>query len=86
MAKITRNIIAEFTLKEEEIVQSIWDMDCVDQLYLIARLDDICYENAVNGAMQLQAISDLMERPDVDLEIKNKVKHFIGYLKDYLLC
>jgi len=86
LAKITRNIIAEFTLKEEEIVQSIWDMDCVDQLYLIARLDDVCFENAEKGAMQLQAISDLMERPDVDSEIKNKVKHFIGYLKDYLLC
>ncbi len=81
---IKRNVIVEVRPTEEELIKQISEMDNVDQFYFLAHLDDVFFESNHAGIMQLQYISDLMEREDVEEEIKKKVRHFVCKLHEYL--
>lgn len=75
-----KNIDVEFDLSHWEVAKAIWEMDCDEQIQLLAYLATI--DNPWKILMQMQSVSDsLNEKPD---ETQRLVRSFVDELYEYL--
>lgn len=70
----------DFDLSPMEVAKAIWEMDCDEQVWLLARLSTI--DNPWKILMQMQSVSDsLNEKTD---ETQRLVRSFVDELYEYL--
>ena len=76
-----RTVVAEVEPTTEEIAKAIWDMSAREQCLLLSKLNDLAFENVINGTMQFQALRDEVDVAEID--VATSVRHFIQYIFDY---
>ena len=75
-----KNVNVEFDLSPMEVAKALWEMDCDEQVWLLAHL--VTIDNPGKIAMQMQSVSDsLNEKTD---ETQRLVRSFVDELYEYL--